>query len=77
MFKRNKSLFEQLVGWDAGQSPNIVSVLLKSGQLATMEIASIFFGGGETLHRQIERLTTVSLARACTLRVDKQALFLC
>ena len=36
MFKRDKSLFEQLVGRDAGQSPNIMSVPLKLGQLATM-----------------------------------------
>ena len=26
MFKWDKCLFEQLVGWDAGQSPNIMSV---------------------------------------------------
>ena len=38
MFKRDKSLFEQLVRQDTGQRPNIVSVPLKSGQLATMKI---------------------------------------
>ena len=36
MFNQNKSLFEQLVGLDMGQSKNIVSVPLKSGQLTTM-----------------------------------------
>ena len=36
MFKRDKSLFEQLVGRDAGQRPNIVSVPLKLGLLAAM-----------------------------------------
>ena len=30
-----KSLFDQLIGWDVGQSPNIVSVPLQLGQLAT------------------------------------------
>ena len=41
VFKRDKSLFGQLVRWDAGQSPNIVSVPLKSGQLATMNIIPV------------------------------------
>jgi len=36
MFKQDKSLIEQLVGWDAGLGPIIMSVLLKSGQLAAM-----------------------------------------
>ena len=36
MFKREKSLFEQLVGRDVGQSPNIMSVPLKLGHLATI-----------------------------------------
>ena len=44
MFKRDKSLFEQLIGRDAGQRPNIVSVPLKSGQLAAMR------GGIATTH---------------------------
>ena len=40
MFKWDKSLFELLVGQDSGQSPYIVNVPLKSGQLATMENTS-------------------------------------
>ena len=43
-FKRDKSLFEQLVERDAGQSPNIMSVPLKSGQLATMHSLGMWSG---------------------------------
>ena len=43
MFKRDKSLLEQLVGRDTGQSLNIVSVPLKSGQLVAMVCIQIAY----------------------------------
>ena len=40
MFKLYKSLLEQLVGRDVGRSPNVVSVPLKPGQLATKRMGA-------------------------------------
>ena len=39
MFKRDKSMFEQLIRRDVGQSPNIVSVSLTVGNYALLRPA--------------------------------------
>ena len=45
MFKRDKSMFEQLIRRDVGQSPNIVSVPLTVGNYALLllEVARLVY----------------------------------
>ena len=48
MFKWDKSLLEQLIRRNAGQRPNIVSVPLKSEELAAMNFCHVY---GPDFHR--------------------------